>query len=102
MAVPGLLPLGLSATWLGLAGLVALLWALAHAHWPRMVLTGAAAEPRPAAIRGPARLLILTYGLHGAGMVPPMVYLADLAARGRGLGVGTGAAGASASVEPVT
>ncbi|MFC7692013.1 YbfB/YjiJ family MFS transporter [Paeniroseomonas aquatica] len=92
MAVPGLLPLGLSATWLGLAGLVALLWALAHAHWPRMVLTGAAAEPRPAAIRGPARLLILTYGLHGAGMVPPMVYLADLAARGRGLGVGTGAA----------
>ena len=38
-----------------------------------------------------ARLLILLYGLHGAGMVPPMVYLADLAARGRGLGVEIGA-----------
>ena len=86
MLVPALLPAGLPATWLGLAALVALLWALAHARWPVMDLTGAAAEPPPR-----ARLLILTHGLHGAGMVPPMVYLADLAARGRGLGVGVGA-----------
>ena len=38
-----------------------------------------------------AALLLATYGLYAAGMVPPMVYLADLAARGRGLGVGIGA-----------
>jgi predicted MFS family arabinose efflux permease len=87
VAVPALLGGGLAMTWLGLAGLVLLLWAFAHPRWPDMVLTGAAAARPPR-----ARLLILTYGLHGAGMVPPMVYLADLAARGRGLGVGIGAA----------
>ncbi|MDB5375433.1 MAG: putative arabinose efflux permease, family [Belnapia sp.] len=92
VAVPVLLGAGLAATWLGLAGLVALLWAAAHAHWPRMTMGDAAAEAPPIAIRPLARLLVVTYGLHGAGMVPPMVYLADLAARGRGLGVGIGAA----------
>ena len=92
VAVPALLAAGVSATWLGLAALVALLWAFAHPHWPRMALTGVAAARLDPALRGPARLLTLTYALHAAGMVPPMVYLADLAARGRGLGVGIGAA----------
>ena len=86
LLVPALLPQGLPATWLGLAGLVGLLWAFAHPRWPDMALADAAARAPPR-----ARLLLLTYGLHGAGMVPPMVYLADLAARGRGLGVGIGA-----------
>ncbi|MDO9710298.1 YbfB/YjiJ family MFS transporter [Paracraurococcus lichenis] len=86
VAVPALLAGGLAATWLGLAGLVLLLWAFAHPRWPDMAMTGVAAEAPPR-----ARLLLLLYGLHGAGMVPPMVYLADLAARGRGLGVGIGA-----------
>ena len=92
VAVPALLTAGVSATWLGLAAVVALLWALAHPHWPRMALGGVAAERLAPAVRHPARLLTLTYALHAAGMVPPMVYLADLAARGRGLGVGIGAA----------
>lgn len=86
LAVPALLPAGLPATWLGLAGLVLLLWAFAHPRWPDMAMRGVAAEAPPR-----ARLLLLLYGLHGAGMVPPMVYLADLAARGRGLGIGIGA-----------
>ncbi|WP_158292490.1 YbfB/YjiJ family MFS transporter [Paracraurococcus ruber] len=86
VAVPALLQAGLPATWLGLAGLVLLLWAYAHPRWPDMPMGGAEAAAPP-----PARLLLATYGLHGAGMVPPMVYLADLAARGRGLGVGIGA-----------
>ena len=89
-AVPLLVTLGLPATWLGLAGMTALLWAFAHPRWPDMALAprGAPAEPLP-----PGRhLVVLTHGLHGAGMVPPMVYLADLAARGRGLGVEFGAA----------
>lgn len=86
LAVPALLPAGLPATWLGVAALVALLWAFAHPRWPDMEMSapGGGAPPR-------AGLLVLTYGLHGAGMVPPMVYLADLAARGRGMGVGIGA-----------
>ena len=86
LAVPALLPQGLPATWAGLAALVLLLWAFAHPRWPDMPLGQGAG---PAAPR--AGLLVATYGLHGAGMVPPMVYLADLAARGRGLGVGFGA-----------
>lgn len=87
VAVPALLGGGLPATWLGLAGIVGALWAFARPRWPDMPLDGAAALPAPR-----ARMLLLTYGLHASGMVPPMVYLADLAARGRGLGVGIGAA----------
>jgi len=40
-------------------------------------------------VAGRARLLA-AYALSGAGMVPPMVYLSDLAARGLGLGVTAG------------
>jgi predicted MFS family arabinose efflux permease len=87
VAVPALLPGGLPLAWLGLAGLVLGLWGFAHPRWPSMALTGEAAAAAPR-----ARLLVATYGLHAAGMVPPMVYLADLAARGRGLGLGIGAA----------
>jgi predicted MFS family arabinose efflux permease len=86
LAVPALLPGGLPATWLGLAGLVLLLWLFARPRWPDMPMGGAASEAPPR-----AALLLATYGLYAAGMVPPMVYLADLAARGRGLGVGIGA-----------
>jgi predicted MFS family arabinose efflux permease len=37
-----------------------------------------------------AGLLVGAYALSGAGLVPPMVYLADYAARGHGLGVQAG------------
>ena len=86
LMVPPLLAHGLPATWLGLAAAVALLWAAVRRHWPTMELHGAAAQRPP-----PALLLLATYGLHSAGMVPPMVYLADLAARGRGMGIAAGA-----------
>jgi MFS family permease len=86
LLVPLLLPRGLPATWLGVAALVALLWIAVRRHWPDMALHGVAAQRPPRAV-----LLLATYGLHSAGMVPPMVYMADLAARGRGLGVAAGA-----------
>jgi len=86
LLVPLLLPHGLPATWLGLASAVALLWLAVRRHWPDMELHGVAARSPPRALK-----LLATYGLHSAGMVPPMVYLADLAARGRGLGVEAGA-----------
>ncbi len=85
--VPAMLPFGVSATWLTLSAAVILLWLFARQSWPDMPLD------RPPAERGSgAGLLVATYGLHSAGMVPPMVYLADLAARGRGMGVTAGAA----------
>ncbi len=86
LLVPLLLPAGLPATWLGLAAAVAVLWALAHRYWPDMEITAGRAAAPPG-----GRLLMVVYGLHGAGMVPPMVYLADLAARGRGMGLSVGA-----------
>jgi predicted MFS family arabinose efflux permease len=87
LLVPALLPAGLMAAWLGLAGLVLVLWAVARPHWPDMALGAGEALAPPPALR-----LLLTYGLFSAGMVPPMVYLSDLAARGHGLGVTAGAA----------
>lgn len=107
LAVPALLAGGgLPAAWLGLATLVLGLWAFAHPRWPAPAATcgprrggaggGAAAsspgmEATPSAVPRAAGLLV-AYGLSGAGMVAPMVYLADLAARGRGLGLGAGSA----------
>lgn len=86
VAVPAMLHWGVSATWACLAGAVCVLWLYGRARWPDMALAGL---PRTGAPR--AGLLELSYALHAAGMVPPMVYLADLAARGRGLGVNAGA-----------
>lgn len=86
--VPALVPVGLPATWLGLAVLVLLLWAFAHPRWP-------APPAMPEAVVGTApraAALLVSYGLAGAGVVPVFVYLADLAVRGRGLGLGIGAA----------
>lgn len=88
LAVPLLLRLGLVAAWTGIALLVLALWLVARPHWP-----APPAAPRHAqAPRVPAqRLLVLAYGLAGGGLVAPMVYLADLVARGRGLGIALGA-----------
>ncbi len=82
LLVPALLWGGLSFTWAGLAVAVLLLWLAARPAWPRPPALPATevAQAVPRALR-----LLLAYGLSGAGMVAPMVYLADLAARGRGL-----------------
>lgn len=83
--VPLLLaPGGPSLAWAGLAGASLLLWAFAAPRFP------AAPLPPPGPRAGGAGRLVLAYGLSGAGMVAPMVYLSDLAARGLGLGVTAG------------
>jgi predicted MFS family arabinose efflux permease len=101
VAVPLLLGRGgLPATWLGLAGLVLALWGFAHPRWPvppRGEAGAGGATGRPAAAAAAAaavpRLVptLVAYGFSGAGMVAPMVYLADLAVRGRGMGFAAGA-----------
>lgn len=82
LALPPLLRLGPAAGWLGLAVLVAALWALAARRLPADAGGG---PPRGAPPLMP--WLLLSYSLSGAGMVPHMVYLSDLAARGLGLGL---------------
>ncbi|MCO6417809.1 YbfB/YjiJ family MFS transporter [Siccirubricoccus sp. KC 17139] len=87
LLVPLLVPLGLAWAWLGLAAAVLGFWALAAPHWP----SPPAMPPARPGARPKAAALLLAYGLSGAGMVAPMVYIADLAARGLGLGLGAGA-----------
>jgi predicted MFS family arabinose efflux permease len=81
LALPPLLQGGPSLGWLGLAALVAGLWAFAHRRFPGDAGTPASGAPPP------AFRLLLAYALSGAGMVAPMVYLSDLAARGFGFGL---------------
>jgi len=82
-ALPSLLP-GAAAGWAGLAVLAAALAAFAWRRFP--------AEPvaPPRGTPPPAFALLLAYALSGAGMVAPMVFLSDLAARGAGGGEGWG------------
>ncbi|MDB5414750.1 MAG: transporter [Rubritepida sp.] len=85
LVLPPLLLIGPSAGWLGLAALTALLWAFAQPRFP--------ADPGgqvPGAAPPAMPKLLLAYAFSGAGMVPHMVYLADLAARGFGLGIAAG------------
>ena len=82
IAVPLLVPLGVQVAWFGLAGLVLCLWLYAHPRWPSAPVGPAAA---PGQARPKAAHMILAYGLSGGGLVPPMIYLADMAVRGRGL-----------------
>lgn len=89
LMVPILLQGGLEAAWLGLAAAVGLVWLAARTAWP----DPPALPSAEAAVAVPrAGRLLLAYGLSGAGMVAPMVYLADLAVRGRGLPIEAGAA----------
>ncbi|MHB2205384.1 YbfB/YjiJ family MFS transporter [Methylobacterium sp. CM6257] len=79
LAIPPLLNWGLPATWIVLAVCMVGLWALARPAWPQTQIF----EPSERANFGSAIVLIVAYGIAGAGMVPHMVYLADLAVRGQ-------------------
>jgi len=85
--VPLLLQGGVAMAWLGLAAIALLLWVAMRPFWPRPPLS----ETAPGGSVPPALGITLAYALSGAGLVPPMLYLSDLAARGRGLGVELGA-----------
>jgi predicted MFS family arabinose efflux permease len=87
LLVPLLLQGGVAMAWLGLAMMALLLWLVMRPYWPRPPV----AETAPEGRAPPAYGIIIAYALSGAGLVPPMLYLSDLAARGRGLGVELGA-----------
>ena len=86
LAIPPVLPAGVSATWLLLAGLVAAIWLGARRAWPATPVAVPAAPVPPGALA-----LALAYGLSAAGFVPHMVFFGELAVHGRGLPVATGA-----------
>jgi predicted MFS family arabinose efflux permease len=85
--VPLLLQGGVTTAWLGLAAVTLVLWLIMRPFWPRPPATETSPEGRVP----PARGIMIADGFSGAGLVPPMLYLSDLAARGRGLGVELGA-----------
>jgi MFS family permease len=85
--VPLLLKGGVAMAWLGLAVVTLLLWLIMRPFWPHPPV----AETAPEGRAPPAYGNNIAYALSGAGLVPPMLYLSDLAARGRGLGVELGA-----------
>jgi predicted MFS family arabinose efflux permease len=88
LAVPAFLHAGVAATWLGLAGLMLLLWAWAHQRWPTTPVQIAPLGEAPVRAIG----LLAAYGLAGAGMVPHMVFFVDFAVRGRGFDPWAGSA----------
>ncbi|WP_321945550.1 YbfB/YjiJ family MFS transporter [Paraburkholderia sp. J10-1] len=94
--VPILLRQGLSATWLGLAVVSALLTAVAWNGWPEHGASAPAHTPSrfehaKAYPRAKLRALYVEYGLNAVGLVPHMIFLVDYVARGLGRGVDAGA-----------
>ncbi|WP_419900558.1 YbfB/YjiJ family MFS transporter [Roseomonas sp. USHLN139] len=82
--VPPLLLAGISGLWIGL-GLASLaVWLVLRPAWPDPPMAETMGTPAGGQVPRATRLLA-TYALAAAGMVAPMVYLADLGARGRGL-----------------
>jgi len=88
--VPALLPWGLPAAWLALAGAAALLTATSWTIWPNV-------PPPPPAPRAGGGLpagamtLLVIYGLSGVAATAHMVFWPDFVARGLGLGANAGA-----------
>lgn len=80
LAIPPLLEWGLPVTWIVLAVCTVGLWAFARPAWPQAQIL----ESSERANVSSAIVLIVAYGVAGAGMVPHMLYLADLAVRGQG------------------
>jgi predicted MFS family arabinose efflux permease len=85
-SVPAALPLGISAAWLLLAGIVAAVWAFAHPQWPDTEIA-----PPPAGTPARSSVLQVAYGVSAAGLVPHMVFFVDAAVRGHGVSPAFGA-----------
>ena len=87
--VPPLLRLGLSATWLGLGGIAAMLTMLSWFRWPASPPLAIGPRPR---LGGAVLWVIADYGLIAFGVVPHMIFVVDFVARGLHRGMAAGAA----------
>ncbi len=103
--LPMLLARGMAFTWVVIGLLCAAFTLAAWRGWPEdTVLPQAGRAAPPSDLR--LRALMGIYALNAFGLVPHMVFLVDLVARGLGQGIGRGAAiwvlfGLGASVGPV-
>ena len=82
--VPLLLDYGLRDTWLVLGGISFVLTAVIWFAWPRAQVAPSKTAVTSAAPR--IGIVYTEYALMAAGLVPPMVFLADFVARGLGAG----------------
>lgn len=91
--VPLLMRLGLAETWIGLGLLASAATALAWSGWPQTRRSAVALPETARPIRNVRLwLAVVCYGLNGLGLVPPILFLVDMVARGRGLGLDAGSA----------
>jgi predicted MFS family arabinose efflux permease len=88
--VPALLPLGLPATWLALAGTGVLLTAFSWRRWPDAALPPLPRDGAAPPARGGGRL-ILAYALAAVAATPHMLWWPDFIARGLQRGTASGA-----------
>jgi len=89
---PAMLPHGLSAAWLALAGIGVCATALSWRFWPAPALVGPSASvPGARRLGWAAVLLIVGYGFAGYAAAPHMLWWPDYLARGLGQGVTRGA-----------
>lgn len=100
--VPALLPIGLPAAWLALAGFAACLTAISWPLWPDVQAPPAMRLPR---LSGDSRLLVVSYACAAAGQAVHMVWWPDFLARGLGHSAGGAAAfwalyGVAAAIGP--
>lgn len=90
--VPLLLHHGLTATWLGLGAMAALLTLASWRSWPSDEVKDVATTHHGHAQRnGRLRTLYVGYALNAVALVPHMIFLVDFVARGLGLGLEAGA-----------
>ncbi len=91
--VPLLMRLGLTQTWIGLGLIATVAVVVAWNGWPQVRRSKVAAPEGAHPGRNPRLWIAVTcYGLNGLGLVPPMLFLVDMVARGRGFGLDAGAA----------
>ena len=87
--VPAMLPAGLAASWLGLAGVTAVLTLLSWRCWPDVAAPPGIATPK---LRGLTLRLVAAYTLGGISATPYMGWWPDFIARGLHRGTGQGGA----------
>jgi len=96
LVIPRLLPFGLGATWLILAGMSVVATVVVAVAMPDAVIHPAPARQGERSLTRPVLLLMVSYGFCALAFVPHMLFLASFSAIGLHRGVAAGAATSAA------